>query len=205
MAPLRRCILAMVAVVLAASAAGGPALADCDGARSLVRTAAARAVAVLNADGATDAQRVAGMNALLFEVADLPLIARLVLGRNWNSASPAQRSAYLDAFRIYALDSLAARFAKLDGGVRFTLLDRCIEVDDRDTLLATDVAMPSRPQPTRIDWRVRETGGDYRLIDVSIEGVSLVVSNRSEFDSVVQRQGLDALIAQIRGKNEPAR
>ncbi len=205
MSPLRRHVLAFLVLALASSAAGGRALADCDGARDFIRAAAERAVAVLNASGATEAQRVQGMNTLLFEVADLPLIARLVLGRNWNSASPAQRTAYLDAFRVYALDSLAARFAKLDGGVRFTLLDRCVEVDDRDTLLATDVTMPSRPQPTRIDWRVRQSDGEYRLIDVSIEGVSLVVSNRSEFDSVVQRQGLDALIAQIRGKNEPAR
>ena len=46
----------------------------------------------------------------------MPLIARLVLGRHWRSASEAQRTAYLDAFRIYALDSLAYRFAKLGGG-----------------------------------------------------------------------------------------
>lgn len=51
-----------------------------------------------------------------------------------------------------------------------------------------------------LETRVREGGGAYRLIDVAVEGVSLVVSNRSEFDSVVNRQGLDALISQIRGK-----
>ena len=54
----------------------------------------------------------------------------------------------------------------------------------------------------RIDWRTRETDGNYRLVDVAIEGVSLVVSNRSEFDSVVSRQGIDALIAQIQGKSK---
>ena len=43
----------------------------------------------------------------------------------------------------------------------------------------------------------------YILVDVALEGVSLVVTNRSEFDSVVSRQGLDALIAQIQGKNTP--
>ena len=62
-------------------------------------------------------------------------------------------------------------------------------VDQRDSLLATDVTLPARPQPLRIDWRVRETAGSYRLIDVTIEGVSLVVTNRSEFDSVVARRG----------------
>ena len=65
------------------------------------------------------------------------------------------------------------------------------------------MTLPNRPHPVRIEWRVRETQGVYRLIDVAVEGVSLVVTNRSEFDSVVSRQGLDALITQIRGKNEP--
>ena len=66
------------------------------------------------------------------------------------------------------------------------------------------MTLPTRPDPVRIEWRVREAKGAYRLIDVAVEGVSLVVSNRSEFDSVVNRQGLDALIAQIRGKAESA-
>lgn len=204
MSRLRRLAFSTFVMLVAVLASRAPALADCAGAREFVRVAGERAVAVLNAPGASEAQRVDGMSKLLFEVADLPVIARLVLGRNWNAASEAQRTAYQDAFRTYALDSLAARFSKLDGGVKFNLLDRCIAVDARDSLLATDVVMPSRPDPTRIEWRVRETDGQYRLIDVTIEGVSLVVTNRSDFDAVVHRQGLDALIAQIRGKNAKA-
>jgi phospholipid transport system substrate-binding protein len=191
----------LASVLLAVSLAGRPAAADCDGARDFVRTAGERAVAVLNTTGANEADRIAGMTDLLFEYADVPLIARLVLGRHWRSANEAQRSAYLAAFRTYAIDSLAARFAKLGGGVSFRVLDRCTAVDKRDTLLATDVTLPDRPQPARIEWRVRATDGQYRLIDVALEGVSLVVTNRSEFDSVVTRQGLDALIAQIQGKS----
>ena len=124
----------------------------------------------------------------------MPLIARLVLGRHWRAASEPQRTAYLDAFRVYALDSLAYRFARLGGGVGFQLLGRCV-ADGSDALIPTEVTLPSRPDPVRIDWRVREADGAYRLIDVAVEGVSLVVSNRSEFDSVVSRQGLDALIS----------
>ena len=77
---------------------------------------------------------------------------------------------------------------------------RCVE-DGDDALVATEATLSSRPQPVRIDWRVRAAGAKYRMIDVAVEGVSLVVSNRSEFDSVVGRQGLDALITQIRGKS----
>ena len=197
----RRALLA--AMIVASLAAARPALADCDGARAFVRGAGDRAVAVLNTAGASAADRLAGMTKLLFDVADVPLIARLVLGRHWRSASEAQRTAYVAAFRTYAVDSLAYRFANLGGGVSFAVLDRCTAVDDRDSLLASEATIPDRPQPVRIDWRVRETEGRYILVDVALEGVSLVVTNRSEFDSVVSRQGLDALIAQIQGKNTP--
>ena len=192
---------ALLAAVTAAALLGGAgeAAADCAGAEAFVQDAADRTLNVLNAPGADAAQRLDGMNRLLFELADVPLIARLVLGRHWRAASDAQRTAYLDAFRIYALDSLAYRFAKLGGGVGFQLLGRCV-AEGSDALIPTEVTLPNRSDPTRIEWRVRNSEGVYRLIDVAVEGVSLVVSNRSEFDSVVNRQGLDALIAQIRGK-----
>ena len=201
LAPLKRRSLLAAVTASAIFAGSGRARADCPGAQAFVQDAADRTLAVLNAPGADDAQRLDGMNRLLFELADVPLIARLVLGRHWRAASEPQRTAYLDAFRIYALDSLAFRFARLGGGVGFQLLGRCV-ADGSDALIPTEVALPTRPDPVRIEWRVREAKGAYRLIDVAVEGVSLVVSNRSEFDSVVNRQGLDALIAQIRGKAE---
>ena len=197
----RRRWLLIAAAVLAAVGVSRPAGADCAGAQAFVQDAADRSLAVLNAPGADDAQRLAGMNRLLFELADVPLIARLVLGRHWRAASEPQRADYLDAFRVYALDSLALRFARLGSGLGFRLVGRCVG-ESSDALIPTEVTLPSRSDPTRIEWRVREANGTYRLIDVAVEGVSLVVSNRSEFDSVVNRQGLDALIAQIRGKSE---
>jgi phospholipid transport system substrate-binding protein len=199
--PARRLFFAATLAVLVAQPVA-TARADCDGAKDFVRAAGERTLLVLNAEGSDDARRLQGMADLLFEVADLPLIARLVLGRHWRTAAEAQRVAYLEAFRVYALDSLAYRFARLGGGVGFKLLDRCT-ADGSDAQVATEVKLPTRPDAVRIDWRVRGSDRGYRLVDVAIEGVSLVVSNRSEFDSVVSRQGLDALIAQIQGKARP--
>ena len=195
----RRAVLLLGAAALLAP---GSVAADCPGAEAFIESAGERTVAILNAKDVDDARRLQQMADLMFEVADLPLIARLVLGRHWRGASEAQRAAYLDAFRSYALDSLAARFARLGSGVSLKLTGRCV-ADDRDAQVGSEVRLPTRPDPVRIDWRVRETDGRYRLVDVAIEGVSLVVSNRSEFDSVVSRQGLDALIAQIQGKSKP--
>ena len=202
-APIRPDLARRALVLLAAGAllAPGSAVADCAGAQAFIESAAQRTIAILNAKDGDAADRLRQVADLMFEVADLSLIARLVLGRHWRTASEAQRAAYLDAFHTYALDSLSSRFARLGGGVSFKLVGRCV-ADDRDAQVGTEVRLPTRPDPVRIDWRVRETDGRYRLVDVAIEGVSLVVSNRSEFDSVVSRQGLDALIAQIRGKSK---
>mgnify|MGYP001163311875 CR=1 FL=1 len=190
----------LVALALGATlSTARAATADCTAAEAFVRAAADRTLAVLNAVGAGEAERLDGMSRLMFEVADIPLIARLVLGRHWRAASPEQRAAYLEAFRSYALDSLAARFSRLGVGVKLALAGRCV-VDGEDALVPSEVVMPTRPEPARIEWRVRRRNDGYRLIDVAIEGVSLVVSNRSEFDAVIGREGLDALIAQIRGR-----
>ena len=197
--PARRALVLLAAGALLAP---GSAVADCAGAQAFIESAAQRTIAILNAKDGDAADRLRQVADLMFEVADLSLIARLVLGRHWRTASEAQRAAYLDAFHTYALDSLSSRFARLGGGVSFKLVGRCV-ADDRDAQVGTEVRLPTRPDPVRIDWRVRETDGRYRLVDVAIEGVSLVVSNRSEFDSVVSRQGLDALITQIQGKSKP--
>ena len=54
-------------------------------------------------------------------------------------------------------------------------------------------------QPLKVDWRVRELdGGDLVAIDVIIEGVSLIVTQRSEFSSVIERSGMDGLLAELR-------
>jgi phospholipid transport system substrate-binding protein len=198
--PTRRHTLLTALAFIAWAASAIPVRADCAGAEAFVQNAAERSLKILNAPGADNAQRLAGMSSLMFEVADVPLIARIVLGRHWRTATEVQRSGYLDAFRVYALDSLAYRFASLGGDVAFHTLGRCVE-DGDDAMVATKAALSSRPQPVRIDWRVRAAAGQYRMIDVTVEGVSLVISNRSEFDSIVGRQGLDALIAQIRGKS----
>ena len=56
---------------------------------------------------------------------------------------------------------------------------------------------PSGP-PIDAEWRVRVIHGEYRIIDITIEGVSMAVTKRSEFSAVIQSKGIDGLIAALR-------
>ena len=71
---------------------------------------------------------------------------------------------------------------------------------DEDLLVGTELAAgPGRP-PNRIDWRVhRARDGRLVVLDVVVEGVSLLVTNRAEFDSIVARSGIDGLLREMRG------
>jgi phospholipid transport system substrate-binding protein len=68
---------------------------------------------------------------------------------------------------------------------------------ERDTIVGTEV-MRSSDAPWQLDWLVREEAGAYRVIDIAAEGVSLMTTKRSEFSSVIQRDGLDGLIEKLR-------
>jgi phospholipid transport system substrate-binding protein len=188
-------LLALGLMALLGPLAPSDARADPAGAVQFVRAAGERTVTAANADAPLEA-RVTQLATIMQDVTDIDLIARLALGKHWRAASEAQRPAYLAAFRSYALDSLAYRFGRLGRIDGFAIVDNR-GVDERDTLVATDIRLQGQPVPTRVDWRVRLTGSDYQIIDVVVEGVSLLITNRNDFDAVVNREGLDRLIARL--------
>ena len=130
---------------------------------------------------------------------DLDLVARLILGRYWRTATEAQRADYLKLFRDFALHTLASRL-DVYGGQDFEVTG-AKAVGDQDALVSTRIV--SDGPPVEVDWRIRERA-DHSLvaIDVIVEGVSLIVTQRSEFGAVIDRQGMDGLLAELRRRAE---
>ena len=71
------------------------------------------------------------------------------------------------------------------------------EVDANDTIVSSQLSRPNKA-PVDIDWRVRMSGGEAKIIDVSIEGVSMALNQRQEFSSIMQREGVAGLIKRLR-------
>jgi phospholipid transport system substrate-binding protein len=63
-----------------------------------------------------------------------------------------------------------------------------------DCLVSTRITLRPQTQPSQVEWRVRQKGPEPKIIDVVAEGVSLVITNRAEFDAIVNRRGLDGLL-----------
>ena len=166
-------------------------------ASELIRRLGEQAIAALGAPGASLEAREARFRGLLSEGFDLAFIGRFVLGRYWREATPAQRNVYLALFGEYVLKTYSARLGGYAGEGMTVLSER--PAGTKDVVVSTRILRPSGP-PIDADWRVRTTGERYRIIDVMVEGVSMVMTQRSEFSSVVQRHGLQGLIEVLRAR-----
>jgi phospholipid transport system substrate-binding protein len=199
----RRALLAALplAPLLARPRAAGAAT-PAAGPEDFVGALGDRAVALLGRS--RQAPPEAEVAALLDEAVDLGLLARLVLGRHWARASEAQRRDYLELFRAYALQGLTSSFRTYAGLRRFAVTGSR-PAGEGDVLVGTELHREPGVPPNRVDWRVREVGGGrFAVVDVVVEGVSLLVTNRSEFDSIVGRSGIDGLLREMRGWRDEA-
>ncbi len=129
---------------------------------------------------------------------DFPFMARLALGRGWRALEEDDRKRWVAAFEDLSLSTYAARF---DGwsGQRFETLE-VVEADHGTRLVKTQLVL-SDEEPVQLHYRMRDSGQGWRIIDVYLNGtVSEVAMRRSEFSSVFQRQGFDALLGRLQAK-----
>ncbi len=195
----RRFVLVGGAVLLAGSLLGAPAGAQTSPqlAAAFVQQLANQAIATLRAPGATIEQREAAFRSLLRQGFDLELIGRFVLGRYYRSATPEQRADFQALFEDYLLRTYSSRLGGYSGET-FTVVS-ATAAGAKDALIRTRIDRPSGP-PLHADWRVRGSGNQNRIIDVMVEGVSMALTQRSEFDAVIGRNGFEGLLTALRAR-----
>jgi phospholipid transport system substrate-binding protein len=121
---------------------------------------------------------------------DLDLTSQLVLGNFWARATPEQRTTFKGLFAGYLLNTYAHH---LDAYRIETLaVVACKRIGENDYLVQTSIERDS--DLANAVWRVRSRGGEYRIIDVLLDGISLTLTHRSEFASVIHRHGFDGML-----------
>ena len=141
-------------------------------------------------------KRAAVLQGLVRRGFNLELISQFVLGRFWHRATAEQRAEFQELFTEYLTNSYARHL----GSYRAETLTivGSHPVGRKDVLVETSVeGSDGTANPI---WRVRAEAGQYKIIDVSIEGVSLALTQRREFAAVINRKGLDGLLDMLREK-----
>jgi len=199
---IRRSVLAGVFILFATSALAAPPLVNPADAVAFMNTLWDRAVEVLSKK--TDPTvREARFRELFHTDFDCPGIARFVLGRYWRTASEEEQQEFVKLFEDYVVFVYTARLSNFGGEA---LKVRGSRSDGDGVIVSTDVVSPGTASPMRIDWRLVTDNGAYKISDVIVEGVSMAVTQRSEFASVVQRNGgqVRGLLAMMREKTANA-
>ncbi len=158
-----------------------------------------RTLDILRQADKTNDEKLEALKDLLDDHTDLDLVARLVLGRHWRSASPQEQQEYVELFRQILMNTMAERIGDYNGQT-FEVVGST-PLNERDTAVQTRIIRTSGAPPLKVDWRIRENGGDFEIIDVIAEGISLVVSQRNEIGSVIERQGMAGLIEAMRERS----
>lgn len=190
-------IIACVLLFLFYSTETLAASADESSASEFVANLGVKAVTLLSDEQITDEQRINSFRILLNEGFDIPVIARYALGRYWRRADPEKRNIYVILFESFIVNSYAARLGEF-GGETF-LVTGAITANNGDFIVSSTINSPKRP-PVKVDWRVRSGETGLRIVDVILEGISMVITQRAEFASVIHRSGgsLDGLIKRLR-------
>ena len=119
--------------------------------------------------------------------ADVPIIARAVLGSPWRQLSQIERTNFTNAFRQYLAKKYIAQFSEFTGAEM--LIERSRDSGGKAGIMVeTRLLMPGSA-PIKVGWQVSDASGKFKMIDVKIEGISLLTTERGEIRNQYSKEG----------------
>ena len=177
------------------------ALASFEAEEKFVSNFADNAISILSNESVDASQKNIQFTELVMSSIDMNLISKFVLSKYWKLATDDQKKAYQVAFKQYFISSYANKLDQYSGekviivssnaAKKFVIVKSNIVRDGTDTL------------KIELDWRLLTRDGQTKIIDLSIEGISLIIAQREEFQSFLANNdnSLDALINKLNSIN----
>ena len=162
-----------------------------------VSTFTEEAISILSNDSINDSEKTKAFTSLVMSSIDLPLISKFVLARSWKESSDDQKQRYLIAFKDYFVNSYANKLDQYSGE-KISIIDseeagKYVIVNSNIVREGTDTLK------INLKWRLLNRDGQIKIIDLNIEGISLIIAQREEFQSFLANNNydLDKLIEKI--------
>lgn len=145
----------------------------------------------------TTRERESRVRTMLRSSFDLPTIARFAMGTYWKTATEKQKAEYLVLFEDMIVKTYARRFAEYSG--QSFQVAGAIPANEKDSVVSSQIIQTDGPA-VNLEWRVRSKSGTLKVVDVIVEGISMSVTQRSDFAAVIQRGGgnVEKLIETLR-------
>ncbi len=196
-AMLTRGIVAVFVVVAGMMAAPGPAAAG-EYPADFISALGNQGLAVIRSNAAID-QKAAYFHQMLRQDFDLARISRFGLGPYWRAASEREQQEFTRLLEDHLVRFYGRRFAEYGGESLRVTGSRA----DPDGVIVSSQIIRPQGLPIAVDWRLGLSDGHYKIIDVIVDGVSMALTQRSEFAAMIQRNGgqVAGLLAAMRAEN----
>ena len=155
------------------------------------------AISVLSDQQGTIKEREQKFRAVLRDDFAMKKIGRFAIGKYWRSMSTKQKRLYQKLFEEWILKTYSIRFGGYSG--ESVKVIRTFKAGATDVFVRTQIDSSKR-RSLKVDWRVRRIDQRFKIIDVVVEGVSMLVSQRAEFSAVLRQRGIDGLITILRSQ-----
>jgi phospholipid transport system substrate-binding protein len=195
--------LAIITACLGAAAVGAATQTTEPGsAKALIEETVAQVVGVLRDKSRSTPQRRLELEKIAHSRFDFRTMARLVLARDWKKLDSAKRDEFVDQFTTYLANDYGSRIDRYQQEEVAVLGEQPKPRGDVD--VRTKI-VGGQNDGAIVDYRMRKgKDGSWRIIDVVIEGISLVANFRDQFREVIARGGPEALLQKLKEKNAAA-
>ena len=190
------------AVFAAAALLSGTVRAEVDaqGAQKFVEKVTSDGIEQIINANVSRAEKDKRFEKLFNSALDLDFIGKFVLGRNWRTATPAQRKAFIQVYRELNVKTWSKRFDEFKGKA-FVFTGTTPSSSAGQVYVDSTVNM-GEGEPAKVKWRVRQEGKSFKIVDIVIENVSLAITARNEYSGFIKNNpgGVDALIKDLQNK-----
>lgn len=174
-----------------------------ESAKSFITKMSGEGLAFLGNANLTMPQKKKRFKALLDTHFDIKTIAQFALGIHWKTAKDQQKKEYLDLFENMVVNVYARRFSEYNGQKFEVQSSR--KRGKRDYIVSSIIKPPANESgpEVAVDWRVRNKNGQLKVIDISVEGISMIMTQRADFASVIQKGkgDIEFLLTELRKSN----
>lgn len=190
--------LAVLSVVLSFFFNVAAQAATVDDAKAFTHSLGDKAIAIMKEEGKPVDAKIKKVQDLFSNTVDIEWVSKFVLGRYWKEATDQQKKDYMKNYHDFLLKHYTEKFTEYTNE-SFNITN-AREDSPGSFTLRMEIVRPGQ-ESVVVDYRLHAKGSDFKIFDIIVEGVSLITTQRSEFSSIVQRQGLDYLIDQLGKKS----
>lgn len=136
----------------------------------------------------------------ILPVVDVERVAKLVIGKHWTRSTPEQRNQFINEFKSFLMKSYAQGLFQYSGE---KINYKPVRYNDTNDKAIVDALLQTSDRNIPVVFKLQQgADGQWRIYNVVADGVNLITNFRTSYSSIIQKQGMDALIDSLAAKNK---